>query len=159
MFSTLPLASLLATLAAAQQGCVDLSKFDEVDWSEEKVDFCIYQSIEKSCERRSEEVCVPVPVTTCELHSYTECQHVELSTFEVANDRTETLEFVPNQCERGEPGLLVDFNTVPELTEDTKEVCDSGAKEFSRSINCRNETFKEYKLVAKRVEETLERPG
>ena len=88
MFSTLPLASLLATLAAAQQGCVDLSKFGKVDWSEEKVDFC---------ERRSEEVCVPVPVTTCELHSYTECQHVELSTFEVANDRTETLEFVPNK--------------------------------------------------------------
>ena len=91
------LSSLLASLVAAQQGCVDLSKFDKVDWSEEKVDFCIYQSIEKTCEVKSEEVCVPVPVTTCELHSYTECAHVELSTFQVANDRTETLEFVPNK--------------------------------------------------------------
>jgi len=156
-------APLLASLVTAQQGCVALGKFGKVDWSEEKVDFCIYQSIEKTCEVKSEEVCVPVPVTTCELHSYTECAHVELSTFQVANDRTETLEFVPNKCMIGEPGLLVDFNTVPELTEDTKEVCDSefivnvetGQKAFSRSINCRNETFKEYKLVTKRVEETL----
>ena len=70
----------------------------------------------------------------------------------------------PLRCERGEPGLLVDFNTVPELMEDTKEVCDSeftvneetGAEEYSRSINCRNVTFMEYKLVTKRVEETLE---
>ena len=87
----LPLLALLAGPALAQQvttpatpffpfegiadpskQCLDIFCYAPIQWSDNKREVCRYRK-EKNCQARSEEVCIDVPVTVCELVGYTEC--------------------------------------------------------------------------------------
>jgi hypothetical protein len=87
----LPLVALLAGPALAQQvttpatpyfpfagiadpskQCLDIFCYAPIKWSDNKEKVCRYRK-ESNCQPMSMEVCMDVPVTTCELVGYTEC--------------------------------------------------------------------------------------
>ena len=50
--------------------CLDIFCYEPITWSDDKKEVCRFKK-ERACTPRSEEVCIDVPVTTCEVRTAT----------------------------------------------------------------------------------------
>ena len=79
--------------------CVDISTYRDVFYKENSFTLQGY-TCEKNCVTKTEEVCLNVDTTVCELEGYADCKEelVESGTLNV--DLTEKIEFSPHVCEQ-----------------------------------------------------------
>ena len=85
--------------------CVDISTYGEVQYKEESFTIHVCENVghgwnqqndcERKCETKTEEICLDVETTSCEVEAYADCDEKS----EWLNvDETETVEFIPKRC-------------------------------------------------------------
>ena len=79
------------------ENCVDISRYGPVQYNESLTEVCSYK-LNTNCVKKSEEVCVTVPITKCEIVGYTECDNIP-STQIVRDDSLQNQQFVAQDCE------------------------------------------------------------
>ena len=134
-------------------GCVDITEWSPVKFDTSEKDFCTYKC-NKICEKKSEEVCKYVPLTTCDAEGYKDCHHNPI-TKPIRDDITETIAFIPQDCVPGTPGQIKETKLMPQCKNETKEKCDSrwiiddvtGEKVWAGDINCKDVTWQTCDLV------------
>ena len=101
--------------------CVDISRYGEVQYKEESFTLHGYvcdnvgyghgwnndNTCERNCETKTEEICLDVESTWCDVEAYADCD--EESQW-LSVDETETVEFTPKRC--WEDGTQVNWITI-----------------------------------------------
>jgi hypothetical protein len=59
-------------IANPSKQCLDIFCYSPLQWHDNQEEVCRFKK-EKTCRKRSKEICIDVPVTTCELVGFTEC--------------------------------------------------------------------------------------
>merc|ERR1711862_280020 len=55
------------------ENCVDVSIYGPLEFEKDSAEVCSFE-LRKTCTRKSEEVCVDVPATKCEVVTFTDCK-------------------------------------------------------------------------------------
>ena len=160
----------LLTLAAAGQhhgdghddNCVDISKYGPVEYEESNTDICSYK-VKKTCTKNSREVCKYVPVTDCNVVSYTECENIE-TTRTVRADSMGSNEFLQQNCViSSEKQTLTEVKKMPVCKNVTKQQCDTkwvineqGEKVWAGNDNCEEVTWEDCSLEDRIVTQEID---
>jgi len=103
--------------------CVDVSKWDVVDYNETSVKLCGYY-LNRQCVDKEQDMCIKNPSTKCTVQGYVDC--IEEEQIEVvSNDITTMQEFTPKDCVDGEKKFLRQTKRRPVCVEMVKQVCES----------------------------------
>ena len=128
--------------------CVDISYYDQVQYNESLIELCSYH-VKSSCVKRKQQICQDVPVHSCKIVGYTDCQ--EIPTVEaVDDDKVVINQFSPQECVPGPVEVLTEMKNMPVCVDVTKQQCDSkwkvteyGQKVFVSNENCHDVTWQE----------------
>ena len=147
-------------LVPGKEGCVDVSRYEEVTYSALNETVCGHR-VERTCTPQQQRVCTTVPQTVCSLELGSDCS----SQGETVTQRCDTSEerlFTPKQCQIDEIKLLNETKQMPVCEPVTKQVCDSkwvinedGEKVWDGNQNCREVTWEDCKLVERVVSEEV----
>ena len=153
--------SLTQGLAPGKEGCVDVSRYDNVTFTTHQETHCTHK-VDRTCIPREERVCATIPKTVCSLDLGYQCRN-QLNTDRQRCDTSEEKPFTPHTCHPGPVKLLKEIKKMPVCEEVTKEVCDSkwivnkyGEKVWGGNENCREKTWEDCKLVDREVTEEVE---
>ena len=138
--------------------CVDVSYYSQVEYNTTTEKICSYR-VERSCQPKSQKVCVNLPSTECTMEAGYTCD-TQKREETVRCDETQTNTFTPKKCVPNGFKTLIEIKQVPECKNVTKQVCDSkweitaeGQKVFASNENCRDKTWEQCELVDKVIEE------
>ena len=142
--------------------CVDISKYGEVIYNISNMDLCSYK-VNKECSKQQREVCVSVPVTTCEVVGYPSCTNIP-STHKCSDDSTSTQSFIKQNCIiSDEKEVITEVKQMPVCETVTKEQCDSkwvindaGEKVWAGNENCREVSWEDCQLVDTEVTQEID---
>ena len=142
--------------------CVDISKYSEVQFNTSTVDLCSYK-VTRDCSRQEREVCVSVPVTTCEVVGYPSCTNIPTNHI-LHDDATTTQTFTKQTCAvADEKQTITEVKQMPVCTNVTKEQCDSkwvingaGEKVWAGNENCREVTWEDCHLVDREITQEID---
>ena len=145
----LGLSCVESVLDQHDKDCVEIHRWEEVEYQEDTQEVCTYEC-SKSCDIHTEEVCIPTPVTTCELFGYRDCTE-ERQLREVRSDHIQEEEFPVTTCRPGDKMDIIETKQVPVCEDRVKEKCDSkwdikpdtGDKVQTGWVNCREVTWQE----------------
>ena len=147
-------------LSPPGDNCVDLSKYEDVEYNETTVDLCTF-SLSRTCTKRTTQVCINVVETSCEVE--TSIQYTNTPTVQTMNDdKTLSLTYTEKVC-TSETATLTETKMMPVCKNVTAQQCDSkwvidstGEKVWAGNENCQNRTWMDCKLdlidVAQEVE-------
>ena len=132
------------------ENCVDLSRYEDVEYNETSVDLCTF-SLSRTCTKKTTQACINVIETSCEVETYIQCTNTP--TVETMNDdRTLSLTYTEKVCTPG-TATLTETKMMPQCENVTAEQCDSkwvidstGAKVWAGNENCQNITWMDCKL-------------
>lgn len=151
---------LVQGLAPGKEGCVDVSRYEEVTYSAVNETVCSHK-VERSCTPQQQRVCATVPRTVCSLELGHECSD-QAEKVTQRCDTSEEREFTPQQCQVDQIKLLNETKQMPVCEPVTKQVCDSkwvineaGEKVWDGNQNCREVTWEDCKLVDRVVSEEV----
>jgi len=142
--------------------CVEIHQWLPWEWIKAPEEVCSYWC-GKICETKTDEVCIQVPITKCELVGYAECtDHKEI--LQMRNDTFVTEDFQVTTCS---PGPEVEFtgtkqvvNCVDRIQEncDTKWETDPVTKDkvWVGNVNCREVSVPDCSLEDKEVVEVVQ---
>jgi len=144
------------------EGCVEIHQWLQWDFIKFSEEACSYWC-GKICETITEEVCIQVPITNCELVGYAKCTD-QKEVLQMRNDTFVTEDFQVITCS---PGPEVEFtgikqvvNCVDRIQEncDTKWETDPVTKEkvWVGNVNCREVTVPDCTLEDKEVVELVQ---
>ena len=140
--------------------CVDVSRYGDVEYNTTTENVCSYK-VERSCQPRSERVCVNIPATECTMEAGVNCNTDKFGQT-VRCDTTEKIPFTPKSCFENGFQILQEIKKKPECKNVTKAVCDSkweidatGEKVWAGNQNCREKTWEDCRLVDKVVQEEV----
>ena len=132
--------------------CVDISQYSELIYNSSFVDICTYRC-SKTCEVKTQEACVTVPVTECEVVGYADCRSNPTDKL-LHDDKLVLTSYTPKTCIQSGEQVLNEKHKVPVCNTVTKQQCDSkwvinpstGLKEWNGNENCHDVTFEECYL-------------
>ena len=152
--------SLARAEVPGKEGCVDVSRYDNVTFSSHTETHCSH-AVERTCSPRQERVCTTVPSTVCSLDLGYQCSNLVSSVLQRC-DTSEEREFTPQTCQPGPVQLLTEIKKMPVCETVTKEVCDSkwvinqdGEKVWGGNENCQEKSWEDCKLVDREVTEEV----
>ena len=144
------------------ENCVDISRYGPVQYNESLTEVCSYK-LNTNCVKKSEEVCVTVPITKCEIVGYTECDNIP-STQIVRDDSLQNQQFVAQDCEVSSvKETITEIKKMPVCQTVTKQQCDTkwvvnelGEKVWAGNENCKDVTWEDCTLEDREVSQEVE---
>ena len=140
--------------------CVDMSHYLDVEYNVTETTLCAFKQ-RTHCETQSSEVCRDIPVTSCRVVGFTECEETQ-ETHRVRDDKLEHEVFTYQECSQVKK-TVTETKKVPHCELVTQQQCDSkwvmneyGEKMFATNENCRNVTWEDCKLLEKPVEKEVD---
>ena len=141
--------------------CIDISRYLPLQYNESSLEFCSYK-VEKTCTKQSEEVCVTVPGSDCEIIEYTECENIPRD-HQVRDDSIQNKQFFQQRCISTEKKLMSEMKKIPVCKKVSKQQCDSnwevneqGEKVWVSNSNCKEVSWEDCSLEEKIVTEEVD---
>jgi len=127
--------------------CVDIFCYEPIEWSDNKRPVCRYRK-QRECTPRTKEICRNVPITTCEIFGYTECEDIP-NPQNVRDDRVVGEYFYEQSCDHN-PINVTELKMKPDCVPMTKNVCEKMWVEeapYWKDVNCKEKTWQNCTLV------------
>merc|ERR1712059_134396 len=136
--------------------CVDIYCYAPIEWSDNKREVCRYRK-EKTCKPVSVEKCIFVPVTTCDIFGYTECEDIPNPQL-MRDDKVVGEYFLEQTCEHN-PITVKEKKTIPECFNMKKNVCEKmwiPEAPYWKDTNCKEKEWQNCTLVPHHVDTTID---
>jgi len=142
--------------------CVDISRYLPVEYTESIQELC-WDKLDTTCTKHSKEVCVPVPVTECEIVEYPECENIH-SDHQVRDDSLLDEQFLQQLCViSNEKKIISETKKMPVCKTVSKQQCDSkwvvneqGEKVWAGNDNCKEVSWEDCTLEDKIVTQEVD---
>merc|ERR1711885_59865 len=122
----------------------------ELQYNVTEQEVCTHK-VERSCIKRNEKVCAPVPRVSCEVVAYPDCNNVPTVTTQ-RSDKTQDQSLITKECTQDSVEVLEEVKQMPVCTTVTKQQCDSkwvlkdGEKVWDGNENCRDVSWEDCTL-------------
>jgi len=135
------------------ENCVDVSIYGPLEFEKESSEVCSFE-LRKTCTSKSEEVCVDVPATKCEVVTFTDCK-TEEKTMQVRDDSVEMAEFLQQVCEvkSERKQMMSEVQKIPVCKNVTRQLCitkwvvnEDGEKIWNGNDECKDVAWEDCTL-------------
>ena len=141
--------------------CVDISHYGDLTFNDSTVELCNYK-VKTHCTKRSEYICKDIPVHSCKVEGFPECEDHE-SSVPARDDTFEINDFVPMVCKSGVKKPLTETKMMPVCRNITKQQCDTkwvlnaaGEKVWAGNENCKDVTWEDCTLQPRQITTEVE---